>query len=79
MLKLASVEILLVVFAIYGKEIIRNCYEDYQECIPEGNKTDHINVENVESHNLIEFCSDHTQNILPCLATKVINGYINSR
>lgn len=73
MLKLASVEILLVAFAIFGKEVIWNCYKGYQECIPEINKIEHINVNNVGSHNLIEFCFNHTQIILPCLATKVIN------
>uniref|UniRef100_A0A1I7VBB4 DUF19 domain-containing protein n=1 Tax=Loa loa TaxID=7209 RepID=A0A1I7VBB4_LOALO len=71
MLQLGSVELFLVVFAAYGKEIIWNCYDNYQECILESNKTDCVNVDNVESHNLIEFCSDHTQNILPCLARKL--------
>ncbi|VDO33954.1 Uncharacterized protein BM_BM1413 [Brugia malayi] len=71
MLKLTSVEILLVIFIIYGKETIWNCYENYQECVAESNKTDHINVDNVGSHNLIEFCSHYTQNILLCLAKKL--------
>lgn len=73
MLKLASIEVFFAVFAIFGKETIWDCYDNYQKCIPESNETDHVNVNKIGSHNIIEFCFNHTQNILPCLATKVIS------
>lgn len=77
MLILAGVGFLVLAFTIHGNEILRNCYEDYQECVSNSSRTDHVNVEQIGSNNLIEFCSDHTQNILPCLARKVIHSYVN--
>ncbi|OZC11995.1 hypothetical protein X798_01176 [Onchocerca flexuosa] len=77
MLKLASIEAFLaIVVVVCSKEIIWNCYGDYKECVAESSKMNYVAVDNVEFRNLIEFCSDHTQNILPCLATKL--GLIKS-
>ncbi|VDK85373.1 unnamed protein product [Onchocerca ochengi] len=77
MLKLVSIAAFFAtVVVVYSKEIIWDCYGDYEECVAESSKMDHVDVNNVESRNIIEFCSDHTQNILPCLATKL--GLIKS-